>query len=133
MVVGGGLVGCETAINLKNQGKLVSIVEMRPGLAIDVNEFARMALEQQLSGIAAYTGAKASAITEDGVACVDESGKELFLPADSVVCAAGLRPRWKQALELVNLTPEYFLVGDCKTPRQITQAMSEAYYAMREI
>ena len=133
VVLGGGLVGCETAVNLKNQGRQVSIVEMRPGLAIDVNEFARMALEQQLSGIAAYTSTKASAVTQDGVACVDEAGKELFLPADSVVCAAGLKPRRKQALELVNLTPEYFLVGDCKTPRQITQAMSEAYYAMREI
>lgn len=68
-----------------------------------------------------------------GLVCSGPDGDRIELPADQIICAAGLRPRRAETNELVNLTPEYFVVGDCKSPRQITQAMSEAYYAMRDI
>lgn len=133
VVLGGGLVGCEVAINLKNQGKQVTIVEMQSGLAQEVNEFHRMALEQQLSGIAAYLNTAAVSVEPSGLSCKGPKGEKIALPADQIICAAGLRPRWAEVSELVNLTSEHFVIGDCKSPRQITQAMSEAYYAMREI
>lgn len=133
VVLGGGLVGCEVAINLRNMGKQVCIVEMMDGLAKEVNEFHRMALEQQLKDIPAYLNTAACAVTETGLRCKGPDGQEMELPADQIICAAGLRPRRDETNELVNLTPEYFVVGDCKAPRQITQAMSEAYYAMRDI
>ena len=133
VVLGGGLVGCEAAINLKNQGRQVTIVEMQSGLALEVNEFHRMALEQQLAGIPAYLNTSAVSVEPFGLVCSGPDGDRIELPADQIICAAGLRPRRAETNELVNLTPEYFVVGDCKSPRQITQAMSEAYYAMRDI
>jgi 2,4-dienoyl-CoA reductase-like NADH-dependent reductase (Old Yellow Enzyme family)/thioredoxin reductase len=133
VVLGGGLVGCEAAINLKHLGKEVTIVEMRGGLAIEVNEFHQMALKQQLTGIGAYLGTSATAVTEAGLSCTGSNGENFIVPFDNIICAAGLKPRHDEVMNLVNLTPEYFIVGDCSTPRQITQAMSEAYFAMREI
>lgn len=133
VVLGGGLVGCEAAISMSNMGKEVTIVEMRNGLAIDVNQFHRMALEQQLKGIKAYLETIAVEVTPEGLACKDSKGESIILPFDNIICAAGLRPRHDEVIELVNLTPEYFIVGDCNSPRQITQAMSEAYFAMRDI
>ncbi len=133
VILGGGLVGCEAAINLKKLGKQVSIVEMQSGLALEVNEFHRMALEQQLKGIPAYLNTSASCVDSSGLSCVGPNKEKIQLEADQIICAAGLRPRRAEVNELINLTPEYFVVGDCKTPRQITQAMFEAYYAMRDI
>jgi NADPH-dependent 2,4-dienoyl-CoA reductase/sulfur reductase-like enzyme len=133
VILGGGLVGCEAAIHLKKLGKHVSIVEMMNGLAIEVNEFHRMALKQQLDGIDIYLNTAASAVTEEGLVCVGQDGVKKTLPADQVICSAGLRPRRDEVNQLVNLTDEYFVVGDCQSPRQITQAMFEAFYAMREI
>ncbi|NCB62366.1 MAG: FAD-dependent oxidoreductase [Clostridia bacterium] len=133
VVLGGGLVGCEVAINLKSRGKEVTIVEMRGGLAREVNDFHRMALEQQLTGIPAYLNTAAASVEPFGLVCTGPKGEHLELKADHIICAAGLRPRWAEVNELVNLTDEYFVVGDCKSPRQITQAMSEAYFAMRDL
>lgn len=133
VVLGGGLVGCEVAINLRNLGKKVTIVEMQGGLALEVNEFHRMALLQQLKGIPAYLNTSASEINADGLICIDEKGNKIKLPADQIICATGMKSRRTETDNLINLTPEYFIVGDCKSPRQITQAVSEAYYAMRDI
>lgn len=133
VILGGGLVGCETAINLKNQGKQVTIVEMRDGLALEVNEFHRMALEQQLTGIPAYLNTSAVSVEPFGLRCRGPQGEHIDLEASQIICAAGLRPRRAETDLLVNLTPEYFVIGDCKSPRQITQAMWEAYYAMYQI
>ncbi len=133
VVLGGGLVGCEAAINLRTLGKQVSIVEMQSGLALEVNEFSRMALEEQLKGIPAYLNTLALSVESFGLKCIGPEKETISLEADQIICAAGLRPRRSETNELVNLTSEYFVIGDCKAPRQITQAMSEAYYAMRDI
>jgi len=133
VILGGGLVGCEAAINLKKQGKQVCIVEMQAALALEVNEFHRMALEQELKGIPAYLKTCAVSIDSSGINCSGPDGGIIRLEADQIICAAGLRPRRSEANDLINLSSEYFVIGDCKAPRQITQAMSEAYYAMRDI
>ena len=51
VILGGGLVGCETGIHLGMKGKQVTIVEMRDTLAADVNMFHGMALGQELKQV----------------------------------------------------------------------------------
>lgn len=133
IILGGGLVGCETAVSLRAKGKEVTVIEMRGMVAADVNPFHRMALYQELEKIDVRTNTIGKRIEKGGLFCAGPDGREQFLPADGIVCAAGLRARTAEVLPLVNLTPEYFIVGDCKAPRQVTQAMSEGYYAMRAI
>lgn len=133
VVLGGGLVGCETAINLKKQGKTVVIIEMQASIAPEANEFHKMAMESELSGIEIRTRTTGKWINEDGIMCTMEDGQDVFIEADSIICAVGVKPCTGLVNELINLTPEYYIIGDCKRPRQVTQAISEAYYAVMEL
>lgn len=133
VILGGGLVGCETAINLSRQGKNVTIIEMRDKIAADVNEFHKMALDIELESITVKTNTAGKYINESGIMCNNALGEEVFFEADTIICAVGLIPCQDVVAELINLTPEYFIIGDCKRPRQVTQAISEAYYATREL
>lgn len=133
VILGGGLVGCETAINLSREGKYVTIIEMRDELAADVNEFHKMALDIELENIHSETNTAGKYINESGIMCTNQNGEEVFFEADTIICAVGLRPCQDVVNELINLTPEYYVIGDCKRPRQVTQAVSEAYYATREL
>lgn len=134
VILGGGLVGCETGINLAMQGKKVTIVEMRDKLAADVNMFHGIALNQQLNQyVTAVTGAVGKEINDQGLVYTDRAGKEHLLPADAVLCAVGMRPCTEVMSELWNLVDEQYVIGDCVKPAQVTQAVSDAYYLAREL
>lgn len=134
-ILGGGLVGSEAAISLTRSGKEVTLIEMREDIAMDVNEFHKMALDQEVEkiGLDIRTNTTAKSIEKDGITVINKDGNEEFITADAVVLAAGLSSRSDEMLSLMNITPEYFIIGDCVSPRQVTQAISEGYYAMRNV
>ena len=133
VILGGGLVGCETAINLYKEGKDVTIVEMRSSLAPDANDFHKMAMNMELENIKKETKTTGKYIDDKGIMCTNEKGDEIFIEADTIICAVGLKPCTDVVEELTNLTSEYYIIGDCKRPRQVTQAVLEAYYAALDI
>jgi 2,4-dienoyl-CoA reductase-like NADH-dependent reductase (Old Yellow Enzyme family)/thioredoxin reductase len=133
VILGGGLVGCETAINLSKQGKNVTIIEMRSHIAPDANDFHKMAMEKELKDVNIKTNTTGKYINRSGIMCTSENGEEAFLEANTIICAVGVKPCVDVVEELINLTPEYFVIGDCKRPRQVTQAISEAYYSAIEL
>lgn len=134
VILGGGLVGCETGIHLGMQGKQVTIVEMRDKLAADVNMFHGIALDLELKRyVTAVTGAVGKAVTEEGLVYTDRAGEEHLLPADAILCAVGMRPCTEVMDALWNLVDEQYVVGDCVRPAQVTQAVSDAYYLAREL
>ena len=129
VIMGGGLVGAEAAIAFHHDGREVSIVEMRDGIAIDVNSFNRGGLLPRVEEAAiCYTNTKVKEVRASGVLC-EQDGKELFLEADSVVCALGFRAPYGAVDALCELVDEHYIVGDCKNVGQIYQALSQAYYA----
>ncbi len=104
VVIGAGLVGCETAVYLAQlpvaPRKLqITIVEMLDRIAGDSNFRHRWAVEDELKkcGIEPKLNTRCTAISDDGVAVVGPDGKEAFLPADTVVLAAGMRAKRAQA------------------------------------
>jgi len=134
VVLGGGLVGCETAIHLFNRGKEVTIVEMRDDYAADAPFFHKEAIRIQLQkGIPMHLNTRAVKVTAEGLVCVDGEGKEALFPADTVFCAAGMRPRTGEAEALRFCAPRFFTVGDCNRPGQVTQAVSDGYYAALDL
>jgi hypothetical protein len=60
---------------------------------------------------------------------VDRDGQEVFLPADSIVYAMGMRSNTDSVLELRDVCPETCCVGDCVRPRKARQAIEEGYWA----
>lgn len=131
VVIGGGLVGVETALNLAMQGKKVSIVEMQPSIANDANfRYARTyrwKIEEY--GIDVYTSTKCSAITDEGVAALDKDGKEILIPADHVVISVGMRPLTAASEALRDCAPLFIPIGNCVRPGVVKDAIRAGFDA----
>ena len=133
-VIGGGLVGCESGLYLAKKGRAVTILEMRGDIAMDANPRHRPALMAELG---AHTdvrcGVRVTEITPDGVWCEDKAGERTFLEADTVLCAAGLRPRTEVVDALRGTAPIVEVIGDCVKPDIIRGATWRAYHAALDL
>ncbi|MCS7103629.1 MAG: NAD(P)/FAD-dependent oxidoreductase, partial [Candidatus Korarchaeum sp.] len=121
VVVGGGLVGCETALYIASVlGKKVKLIEMLDMILPDVDYITRVALSEKLSeaGVEVLTGMHLEEITEKGVLCIDKSWNKHKISADTVVLAVGLSAREKVAESFKGLAPEVYMIGDCVKPRK---------------
>ena len=129
-IIGGGLVGCESAVHFAMEGKKVTIVEMLPQIAGDAAWPHRLALMQEIEkyGITVLTGYLAKEITDQGLTAADESGGLHQIPADSVMMAAGLRPLTSDAEQLRDAAPEFYIIGDNRQPAQLFQATSVGWF-----
>jgi 2,4-dienoyl-CoA reductase (NADPH2) len=134
VIVGGGMVGCETAEFLHAKGKQVTILEMLPRVGDDIEVTNRLATMTRLSeaGIVMRANTKAVRITENGVAATSDGATEFF-EGDTVVLAAGAKPRDELACELEGKVAALYSVGDCLEPRLIREAIGEAARAGLEV
>ena len=128
VIIGGQATGLETAVYLAKQGKKVSVVEMLPQVAQNVNWFLKWYLKDSLInyGVHLYPGVTVYNISDKGVSIVDES-QAFFLKADTVVIATGVQPQKKLAEQLKGVVPEVYTVGDAVKPRDSMEAIHEGY------
>ena len=133
-VLGGGMVGCESGLYLAQKGHEVTIVEMRGDVAVDANPRHRPQLMAQLAEYTEVrTGLRAKEITEAGLLCADAQGREVLIAADTVLCAAGLRPRFETAEALRGTAPIVEFIGDCVKPDILRGATFRAYHAALDL
>ena len=130
VILGGGLVGCEESILLGELGKKVTVLEMKPELCRDAPFLHHEAvlLEMERLGITARTGMRCTGILPDGV-MAEQDGKEIKLPADTVIIAAGLAPKLDEAESFRSCAPEFWKIGDCRQARNVRLAIHEGYDA----
>ena len=134
VVMGGGLAGCECAVHLGQEGKKVSIIEMRDMLAPDANVRHRPLLLQQIDKyVDVHTGLKAVKVTADGVLCEDKDGNEVMVEGSSVICALGQRSRTDVVNELLDAAPFVRVIGDAAKVSTITNAVYWGYHAALDI
>lgn len=143
VIMGGGLVGCETALHLAEESHAVTVIEMAPEIAMETTAAHRRALKVRMGlypdmagGHATAPGlippvlqvsTKCKAITDNGVVAVTPDGKETLFPADTVICALGLRPRSGLVEELRKTKHIFIPIGDCTKAQQVTQAVRAGY------
>ena len=136
VVIGGGLVGCEAALHLASHGSSVTVVTRREDFmgeggdsGIGVEASNRSALLEMFDRyqVAVRTGLHVAGFDEDGVSFADAAGRQLRLPADSVVISSGFRAQPEFAEELGRLGIPATSIGDCVQPRKIFDAMLEGY------
>lgn len=129
-ILGGGLVGCEESILLGSLGKKVTVIEMKPELCRDAPYLHHEAilLEMERLGVTAHTGMRCASILPDGV-LAEQDGREIKIPADTVIIAAGLTPRLKEAEAFRSCASEFWKIGDCKQARNVRLAIHEGYDA----
>lgn len=131
VVIGGGLVGCETAEYLAVRGKRVTILEMLEEVATAMPLALRKLLEARLakSKVDIYVGVECREIAEADVNFVTSDKTEKTIKADTVVVATGGRPD-RMLCEQLEETPFAVLsAGDCVEPRGIAEAVEEGLRA----
>ncbi len=144
IVVGGGLVGCDVALFLAEQGTKVTIIEMLDGIARDIAydgftsliDGTRLALLARLSRqpVEVFTGWHLEAVTGDGIVAGDRCGASREFKGDNVVMATGFAPNLKLFDRLAELPDlEVYAVGDCARPRRIYDAIHEGHAAAYRI
>ena len=135
IMVGGGLVGCETGLHLADTGHEVTIIEMADKLAAEAIESSKlhriMLLELLAQKTRAFTGLRCSEITATTVKALDKDGNEHLFEGDTVVFALGMRSNSDDVEKLRALAGDipFVPVGDCVRARQVAQAGFEAVTA----
>jgi NADPH-dependent 2,4-dienoyl-CoA reductase/sulfur reductase-like enzyme len=129
VVIGGGLVGCEAAVELKERGLEVTVVEMLSRIAAGCGEAQSNAVRVGLKGVRVMVNTRCRRISDEGVWIQSEGQDETLLPADSVVLAAGMKSRSVLMEDLLeSAVPEIHVIGDCLSPRKMGDAVREGYY-----
>lgn len=134
VIIGGGMVGCETAEYLVGQGKKVTVVEMLERVAGDVGPTSRWVLIKRLrdAGVSILTRTRFAGM-EEGQAMVESDGKQQKLAADSVVLAVGMRPDTTLHDALKDKSEDLHLVGDCVTCKTMSEAIHSGWEAGRTV
>jgi len=138
VVVGGGLIGCETALWLADQGKKVSIVEMRDSLMkspIRVPLANKMMLLDLLEfhSVDSITGHSLYEVTNEGVILIDKGFSKMNIEADTIVLSVGLQSNKELYNSLVGKVPDLYLIGDARDARNIMGSIWDAYEIARVV
>jgi len=134
-ILGGGLIGCETALHLAREGKKVAVVEVLEEVARDMYTANRMHLLQLLGDeqVDIITEANVLEVNDTGIIIANRSGIERQLPVDTVVLSSGLKADNYLSEELRDKVPELYVIGDCVEPRKVKDAMWEGFRTARLI
>jgi len=142
VILGGGLVGCETAEFLAESGEnlaagrtTVTVLEMQDAVALDMTLEPRHLLMMRLKakGITILTSAKVKEILDDGVVYVRDGKEESIHNVDNIILALGARPVNDLSEKLEGKVPEVYVIGDAKEPRKVFEATAEAAQVARKI
>jgi 2,4-dienoyl-CoA reductase-like NADH-dependent reductase (Old Yellow Enzyme family)/thioredoxin reductase len=133
-IIGGGLVGCETADYLADGRREVTVMRRGETFAADVNPLAREVLLERLGrkGVVLLPGVKYERINGKGVV-ISMEGKTRNIPADTVVVATGVVSETGLLGALRAGGWETYLIGDAASPGKIADALADAARVGREI
>ncbi|WP_350561007.1 bilirubin reductase, long form [Psychrobacter sp. CAL346-MNA-CIBAN-0220] len=134
-VIGGGVVGCETAEYLAQQGCKVSLVEMKDKIADDLSTtiLPTMLENYRIYGVQQHTGHKVISIDTDRLNCEDNNSNSMQILCDYVVIASGACPVIFDTAALIGQDIEVVKVGDCCQAADISHATKTAYDAANSL
>jgi 2,4-dienoyl-CoA reductase-like NADH-dependent reductase (Old Yellow Enzyme family)/thioredoxin reductase len=127
-MIGGGLVGLETALFLARRGRKVTLIEMADEIGGDVGPLNRARLKEALEDttVEIRCRTRLQKIEKTCITVRSESG-EYEIPTDTVVLAVGAKPRNSLHPALVGKVGQLYSIGDCEAPRKMLEAIHEAY------
>jgi 2,4-dienoyl-CoA reductase-like NADH-dependent reductase (Old Yellow Enzyme family)/thioredoxin reductase len=134
VVIGGGMVGAETAEFLAERGKKVTVLEMLGRIGVDMVPIVIMLLYRRLKelGVVMITNAKVKEIKGNSVV-YEKDEKKQTLEADSVVLAMGSKPNIGLMKMLEGRVHKLYAIGDAKEPSNVLNAIHEGSRLAREI
>ena len=131
VIIGGGEVGCETALWLRRQDKDVSVIEILDELmSLEEMKYHTVVLERMMveEGVNIYTGSKAVEVIDGTVKIRDADKNIIEIPADFIVYSVG----FKSPVDKINAfrntgVKEIYVIGDANEPHKIREAVHDAY------
>jgi len=134
-IIGGELVGCETAEFLADRGKQVTVMRRGPEMATGVGPNTRDFFLSRLldKGVTLLREVKYRGVGSEGVAITTRDGEERTIEADTVVLAAGSVPDTTLYDAIKDKIAEVYRIGDCVEPRTIRDAISEGFRTGQKI
>jgi len=138
IVVGAGMTGMESAVELSDQGKKVTLIDM-----VKVSETGTggtkmniIALHNMLDerGVEIVGETKLEEITDKGIIVRDSTGAKREMACDTVVLSLGVRAKTDAGRAFADCAEEVILVGDCNTKQgTIFNAITTAHDAAMSI
>jgi 2,4-dienoyl-CoA reductase-like NADH-dependent reductase (Old Yellow Enzyme family)/thioredoxin reductase len=127
IVVGGGGIGAEVADYLSENGKEVTLIEMREHTALDLVGHLQHFLNKRLreKGVQILTSTKAIRFEKEGLWVEDPQGTKKLGGFDSIVIALGSIPNDELVESLKGKVPEVYVIGDASKPREVMEALLE--------
>ena len=163
VIIGGGSVGCETAAMVAEMGTIsaetlkflmeneaetpeklrellnhgtreVTLVELEKGIGRDIGLSTRWVVIKSLRrlGVKVMDRCGIKEVNQDGVV-VDKEGKEVLVPADTVVLAIGAVPNDELVKQLEGKVKELHVIGDALEPRKLNEALREGFDLARRL
>ena len=113
-VIGGGMVGCETAEYLAARGCKVSVIEMMDKIAAGESTTILPTLLENYKtyGVEQYPSHKVKEFRMDAVVCENKDGAEVTIPCDYIVLAMGARSNEFDAAALEAANVPVYSIGD---------------------
>lgn len=113
-VIGGGMVGCETAEYLAARGCKVSVIEMMDKIAAGESTTILPTLLENYKtyGVEQYPSHKVKEFHMDAVVCENKDGAEVTIPCDYIVLAMGARSNEFDAAALEAASIPVYSIGD---------------------
>jgi len=135
VIIGGGVVGLETAEFLADKGTKVTVVEMLEDLAAGMERWHKQYLLDRLNllGVTVLTKTKAEAVQEEGLLVSADNGSKQLLTAETIIVSTGAVCNQKLYQELSGKVAEIYRVGDCAEPRRMLEATAEGFLTSQAI
>jgi NADPH-dependent 2,4-dienoyl-CoA reductase/sulfur reductase-like enzyme len=133
VVIGGGMLGLETAEYLATQGNAVTVLKRYETIGRTIEPLYLGYLLRQLKecDVEIVTCVVTEAISADGVLVRDREGQERMMPTDWVVLARGTEAANRLVQEIEALDP--VIIGDAAQPRRIIDAIAEGFRAAQSV
>ena len=135
VVIGGSSVAAEAACYLAECGHEVTEISRQGRLAYDLNPIRAIgymnAKADQL-GVHVIRKAKTTEIQPNAVTYLDRKGQSHTVSCDDIVACGGMEPNSEAAIAFRFAVPEFYMIGDCRQPGNMRNAIRDAYaLAMR--
>jgi len=129
LMMGGGVIGCETAVWLAEKGSKVTIIEMLPEIALDFVPPNRNMLLTLLNknNVKIQTNTIVQEVGKEKIIAMDKNFRQYSISCDQVAIAPGQKPKKELYENVMRKIPETYAIGDCLEPRNIHFAIWDGY------
>jgi NADPH-dependent 2,4-dienoyl-CoA reductase/sulfur reductase-like enzyme len=132
--------GCELAEFLIKRGRKVTLIDsqstedgklnLSAGLSlVDISFFTWL----NEKGVSILSGIKCDEITDKGLVVVNKDGSKTMIEADTIIPLPPLQPNNQLLKRLEGKFHQVYVVGDCREPRLIADAVADGWRVARKI